>query len=485
MKNGIIILKPDFFENIKYFEYLQKLLNDNEYVIQNVYPIQNYVEVNSIYRKKDLHKRFKLKKEYEKNFERTKISLLSYKEEFQSNFGLLLEISTSLNQNKKVFYDNLFNIKNQIRKTIEEERKYSYLFVYNEDNTFSIIRANLDKFDELKQIYKNKIKLAFINGVHLDDYPLFKKNFCKKIFKKLKVIKTDNKIDIKDIPYLFENSSSLLDLHIHSSHSDGVFNTSEIVDICKKRNLKMASITDHDVFTKILPIKETIFIFGMECNALNAKKKIHILCYNMDTTSKYFIKLIDIQEQNRIKTLMLRIQQLKSKFNILIPDTEKNLLIQKKQFSRNYLAELLVKYKYASSFDVALKKYINLLSHGDNIISLRLLSKLINKSNGFTILAHPLGNYKHRETFESFIKSDKSLKYCDGVECFYSDYTNIEIENLICLADKKKILITCGSDFHGNGDNVTIGTISKEKLTQNLVAKCLVAKKRICDIIYK
>ena len=483
---GSFILKPDFFENKCYFNVFMQLLEQSKCQLEKCFVIKNYTQINNEYRKLDLKKRFRNKKVFEKNFARAKIAYDSYNISEYKNFGLLLLIKSNNKINLKEFYNVLKNIKDHLREHIKNIRNFVYIYLKDENCKTVLIKANEKEFEKLKAKHGQKLKLAFINGIHLEDYYLFKKKFCYRTFKKLGIISKFNSINPLDIKLLFNNFNSIIDLHIHSNNSDGKYSYNEIYKECRLLNIKYASICDHDEIN-IKNSKNPNFINGIEFNVIVNEKKQHVLCYNFNINSKSFFKIIKIQRQNRINQLNYRLNQLKEHYNFIFSNEDIKNIIENNHFSREYIAELLVKYRYCSSFDEALNMYINKLKHGRFLIDLKKLAKLIHKTQGLIILAHPLGNYKKRISFENFKQSSSFfIKYIDGIETFYSIYNNEEIKELFNFAQENNLLITCGSDYHGTRPiNEKLGKICAEDLTFENIFNFVIAKKQIEDNLFR
>ncbi len=484
MRLGSFILKPDFFENKSYYKTLMNLLAQNDCKVEGCFVIKDYLHYNNEYRKLDLKKRYANEKEFEKNFSRSKIAYESYAMSNYNNTGLLLLIKHKKKLKPKEFYIILTNIKENLRQHIKEQRNFVFLYLKKDNGEAKLLNANENDFTMLEDKYGKNIKLAFINGIHLEDFNLFKKNFCFKTFKNLGIANQCNSINPQDIPALFDNSTDI-DLHIHSNYSDGVYSCEEIYEKCKLMNIKYSAICDHDGFN--VKIKNFDFINGVEFNCIANEKKQHILCYNFTAGNKRFLKIMQIQKNNRIKLLHYRLKQLEELYSFSFMEEDINDIINNNHFSREYIAQLLVKYHYCASVEEGLSNYINKLDHGKFLIDLKRLSKLIHKAKGFLVLAHPLGNYKKRISFEDFSQSSSSLtKYVDGIETFYSLYNNKEIKNLFDFAQQNKLICTCGSDYHGSRPiDEQIGKICKEKLDFENMCNYLIVKKQIEDKIFK
>ena len=480
---GTLILKPDFFEDSLYLNHFLQLLSQNDCIIKQCHVIKNYNNINLKYRTLDLKKRFKKQNEFDKNFSRTQIAYDAYNLSKYDDIGVCVIVKPQQNVRKQEFYKKLQNIKDDLRNYIHKSRDYVYLLV-NQKNNKNLLTAKENEFEDLKKRYQKNIKLAFINGIHLEDYKLFKSKFCYKIFKKLGIINNNTIIDFNDLHLLFNKFSTEIDLHLHSNCSDGKFSIGELHSKCKDSNIKIASICDHDTIN-ISKLESLNFIHGIELNSNVNGKKCHLLCFNMNVNCKYFSKILEIQNQNRVKQLHSRLKQLKEIYNFSFSQEDISNLITRNHYSREYLAELLVKYKYCSSIEIALKNYINKLNHGNFLIDIKKLSKLIHKSDGILVWAHPLGNYKKRIDFKTFVKNNsKFFHLVDGVECFYSDYTNKEIKELFKLTQEHNWVATCGSDYHGNrAIEEYLGKICKEEIDFENKCNYLIAKNKLTNIL--
>ena len=485
MHFGTFILKPDFFENKSYYTMFKHLLKQNNCSIEKCFVIKNYTYINIEYRKIDLQKRFKNKKEFEKHYERSKIAYNAYNLSEYENIGLLTLIKPNNKITQREFYNLLNNIKDDLRKHIKATRNFVYLYLKEDNSKTKLIKANETEFNLLRDKFDKNIKLAFVNGIHLEDYNLFEKKFCYKTFKKLGLLNKYTAISPKDIELLFGKINSSIDLHIHSDYSDGKYSSDEIYEKCDLLNINYASICDHDGIN-IQKKQNPNFINGIEFNVLINQKKQHILCYNIDTNSKYFFKIMQIQRRNRINLLNYRLTQLKELYNISFPKEEIKNIIINNHFSREYIAKLFVKYNYSTSINDALN-IINKLKHGQFIIDLKHIEKLIHKAKGLVILAHPLGNYKKRISFDTFKESDfKFLNHIDGIECFYSAYNNEEIKNLFNFAQQHNLICTAGSDYHGTRPiNENLGKICIDNLTSENMFNYLIVKKQIKDYLFR
>ncbi len=243
------------------------------------------------------------------------------------------------------------------------------------------------------------------------------------------------------------------DLHVHTNYSDGRFRPSKVIDLAIKRNLDGIAITDHDT---ILGIDEAIeyskkykdfkVIPGIELGSIYNSEEVHILGYFIEYTSKELLKTTETLKKDRIERGKKIINKLK-KININISEKEIENLSENEFTGRVHIARILVREKYANSVSDAFEKYLKIGAPAyveRKTLTIKESINLINRSNGISVLAHP-GILKEKEMI---------INYCienniQGIECIHSKHSIEDTEKFIKIARKNNLLITAGSDCHG------------------------------------
>lgn len=261
----------------------------------------------------------------------------------------------------------------------------------------------------------------------------------------------------------------MIDLHCHSTHSDGELGVKELLILANKNNLNVFSITDHDnvdahIELLDLPVKEYYqgeLLVGCEFNSIFEGIRIELLGYNFD--------LLQIKEwldtnnsiENRHKTFISQYEKLIEKCK------EVNLKIDKEKYDPDifypidFMHKLISKYPENKSIigDEAFSRkhifyrkttndtnFILYFDQSDTVTSLKEISELIRKNGGLVFLAHPF-SYEIND-FTSFHKNIISSGLIDSLERFHSNY-NLEVNNkLINLCKENNLYISAGSDFH-------------------------------------
>lgn len=259
------------------------------------------------------------------------------------------------------------------------------------------------------------------------------------------------------------------DLHVHTNHSDGRLSPTEIVDIAVKEGLSGIAITDHDTITGI---PEAIaqsnkydnfkVIPGVEFSTIYNDEEVHILGYFIDYNSPSIIKATTNLKNSRIERGKKIIDKLNGlDFEISLEDVI--IFSGEDYIGRPHIARALMSRGYVYTIQEAFDK---LLNRGRpayvqrNSISIEKSIKLIQDNRGFAILAHP-GLLKNKNTI---------IKHCissgiDGIECIHSKHNKADINLFSQIAEKNQLIITGGSDCHGD---ITSGSLLLGKYFINM-----------------
>lgn len=262
----------------------------------------------------------------------------------------------------------------------------------------------------------------------------------------------------------------LMDMHIHTTCSDGDKTPSEIYEMVKEKNISTFSITDHDsiIGTKQLndmDINDITFINGVEISTKVDKGELHILGYDMDLTNKKLNDKLNELLLNSHKNLRKVLNQLLLDNPHIIFDDEDIERIFKLQrvVNRVDLARLLIKYNYCSNNQEAFNKYLvdahNKVRKENMSLNYNEVIDLILSSGGIPVLAHNKTLKLTNEELDSFVRK---LVDCGlmGIEAYHSIFNEDDINNSLELASRYNLLISGGSDYHGKSvkPKVELGT---------------------------
>ncbi len=253
-----------------------------------------------------------------------------------------------------------------------------------------------------------------------------------------------------------------IDLHIHSTASDGTLTPAEIISLAKDLNLGAIAITDHDTLdgskdALSFGIPPSVkFLTGVEISAepppsFSCAGSFHIIGYAVDIDHPALNHKLSMLRDSR-KNRNPQILKLLSRFGIEIEFDEVRKLAGDSQLGRPHIAQLMVDKGYVQSIDSAFDEY---LGNGKPAYVDRFrfeceeTIKAILNAGGIPVLAHPrLLGIKENDVIEDLIAvlTDMGLR---GIEAYYPEHTKNLIAYYSRLARHFNLLITGGTDFHG------------------------------------
>lgn len=260
-----------------------------------------------------------------------------------------------------------------------------------------------------------------------------------------------------------------VDLHMHTLYSDGKLPVKDTIDIAIQKNISLLSITDHDT---VKGVKEAIeyshqkgvtCISGVELSCRNDTQyldfpqdiSIHLLGYNIDYSSLELQTYLTKYHQQRrliLNELVLELAQ-----NDLHINYEDIHVIAGKQMRiqdvKNHISSCFLSNTKKKFYISIANKYYTKLFFED--APLQTAIDLIKKSGGLVVLAHAFFSYRD---YDVELNSEKYvlnlLDYLcalgvDGIETYYPKFTIQQSQFLQNQAQKRNLIITAGSDFHG------------------------------------
>ena len=258
----------------------------------------------------------------------------------------------------------------------------------------------------------------------------------------------------------------MIDLHVHSSYSDGTCSPKELVDIAIASGVSAFALTDHDTVAGVAKAKEAVagtgvtVISGTEISAAYKNKDIHILGLFIDETDSALTEALSRAVANRES----RNERMAERFrNLGIPltlealrETNPNTVITRAHFAKYLLEHHYVKTQ-AEAFDRFLGYDAPCFVPREYMPPEQAIS-LILAAGGVPVLAHPLLYKLSKEELNTLLSRlcDAGLK---GLEVYYSSNIGLDESISYGLANRFGLLMTGGSDFHGaNKPNLYLGT---------------------------
>ena len=266
-----------------------------------------------------------------------------------------------------------------------------------------------------------------------------------------------------------------LDLHIHSTVSDGTDSPLEILSLVRSLGMSVFSLTDHDASKGCKVIRDNLlqgdpkFISGVEFSCRDFKGKYHILAYGYDLESESMKRLFEIGHSYRINKLDGRIEGLRTKHGFTFPEEEIKRLHELDNPGKPHLGNLMVKYGYAESKEDAIKKYLNEIHVQGDYFNPQEVIQTILESGGIPVLAHPFfGDGSERVTEEKMKpRCQRLVGYgLKGLEAFYSQFNENHIKHMLYLAECFGLYVTAGSDYHGKNKRIPLGKNNMDGLKE-------------------
>jgi len=259
---------------------------------------------------------------------------------------------------------------------------------------------------------------------------------------------------------------SRIDLHLHTTHSDGSLSPTEVLQLAHKAKVTALAITDHDIVTGI---PEAIaagtelgieVIPGVEISSYIDNSELHILGYCIDWQNPELIRrLAALRESRHIRNPQI-IERLRS-LGLDVTYDEVRALAGTDSVGRPHIARLLMDKKYVTSAKDAFDRY---LAEGRPGYVARELPKpadaiaWIRAAGGVAVLAHPTWAKVSGEGLNTLLTTLKA-EGLGGIEVHYSTHTRRQTTEYLELAKRLDLLITGGSDFHGiTKPDIEVGT---------------------------
>jgi len=254
-----------------------------------------------------------------------------------------------------------------------------------------------------------------------------------------------------------------IDLHIHSTASDGSLTPAEIIDHAQRLNLAAIAITDHD---SIFGSKEALrtgippslkFLTGVEISAAHppffpGSGSFHILGYCIRLDNYAFNQTLNRLQQarkNRNPKILKRLNELGLKISL----EDVNQTVANGQLGRPHIAQAMIKMGFVESMDEAFDKFLGAGKPAyvdKDRIGCEEAIKIIRGAGGVPVLAHPAllnidDDCQLDELIQNLIKIGMR-----GIEVYYPEHSSEQIQHYTELADKYDLLMTGGTDFHGS-----------------------------------
>ena len=250
--------------------------------------------------------------------------------------------------------------------------------------------------------------------------------------------------------------TSAIDLHIHTTASDGSDSPMEVLRKISDAGIQTFSITDHDTIDGVLSLQGQIpegmtFLPGVEFSCVTPAGKCHILGYGYDPDHPALLAALAEGRQLRLQKLERRLEKLRAEFGIFLTEQELAWLRSLNSPGKPHLGTVLLERGLGPDLDAVIETYLTDVPGRDRIEA-KVAVAAIEAAGGMSVWAHPMGGENEkpltREEFEAQLET--LLGYgIRGMECWYSRYDMETVRFLQARAEELGLTVTGGSDYHG------------------------------------
>lgn len=256
---------------------------------------------------------------------------------------------------------------------------------------------------------------------------------------------------------------STVDLHSHSTASDGRLSPTELVDEAVRRGVAVLALTDHDTMAGVPEALAAAsragvqLIPGVELNTDAPKGELHVLGYLLSGEEGPFAELLQARQNNRRRRAHEMVEKLRA-LGVPVDMEAVERFAGGGVIGRPHVGRALVEAGHVAHLGEAFDKYID--RHGpayvkrDETFTAVDAIKVILAAGGVPVLAHP-GRLADEAYIGPLIEAG-----LQGIECYYPDHTPEQTARYIALAKAHDLIVTGGSDFHGDGMHAPLGSVA-------------------------
>ena len=267
----------------------------------------------------------------------------------------------------------------------------------------------------------------------------------------------------------------VLDLHMHTTVSDGTDTPEAILTLVREAGIGLFSVTDHDAVEscrRILAAKKADdpeFITGVEFSCKDEEGQYHILGYGYDPDAEAINAIVQLSHGYRMKKLLKRLAFIRERFGFAFSKEEVDTLLKTDNPGKPHIANLMVLHGYAKDRNEAIRAYLNQAHFADEYVRPEEAIRRILLSGGIPVLAHPpFGNGDQLilgEALEARVNKLTAFGL-QGLEAIYSGFTDKLRGEVLSLAEKHGLYVTAGSDYHGSNKLVPLGDTGLDGTTE-------------------
>jgi predicted metal-dependent phosphoesterase TrpH len=245
-----------------------------------------------------------------------------------------------------------------------------------------------------------------------------------------------------------------VDLHTHTTASDGTYAPADLVREAARRGVRVLAVTDHDSVDAVAPARLAAvdhppleIVPGIEINTDDPGGEIHILGYFLDCEAAWLLDLLREFREERAARVH-RIAERLAALGYPIDAGEVLALVQEGSAGRPHVAQAMVRRGYVGTVREAFDRFLAAgkpayVTHRK--VSSREACEIVRRAGGLAVVAHP----GFHEDPEAMVRGLAETGLLDGVECYYAEHSPEQTARFLGLCRELGLVPTGGSDFHG------------------------------------
>lgn len=260
-------------------------------------------------------------------------------------------------------------------------------------------------------------------------------------------------------------ASGAVDLHLHSTASDGTYPPAEVVERARRHGLTTIALTDHDTIAGVaeaMAAGEALGVHvvpGVELNTDHGPFEVHVLGYFIDMDDEVLQAYLDEVKLARVERARRIVDNIRRLHGFALRFEDVAALAGDASITRAHISRALFQGGFVASLEEARRSYTG----SDCATYVRRTTaspdeavEIIRRAGGVPVLAHP-GRIGSEEAIEHMLRTP-----IEGIEATYPTHDAATRERFAALATARGLIATGGSDCHGPkyGDEERIGTVA-------------------------
>ena len=249
--------------------------------------------------------------------------------------------------------------------------------------------------------------------------------------------------------------SGVVDLHLHTTASDGAFEPTALVDLAWRAGIRTMSVTDHDTTAGLAEAEDAArasgiaFVPGIEITAVHEGRDVHMLGYFFERNDTALSDFLERQRLDRLR----RVHEMADKLVALGKPIDRESIISSrapgKSLGRPLVAKALVKAGHVADIRQA---FDQLIGEGKPAFVERsgpgpaAVIEIVANAGGMSSLAHP-GLLRRDDLIPAMVEAGLT-----ALEAFHSEHDPSTTDRYLMMAERHGLLVTGGSDYHGEHD---------------------------------